>query len=132
MDALNVVAAIVGLASAAFAVWQYVEQRRKAATERTRVAAQQERLRMVLASAISGVGAADLIVQRAKDDDVSVSELQSVARVLRGSLMNLARQIEAEDRVLAHWEYGKSFQSAPSPPLSVEPAGDGDDRTAAA
>ncbi|SCG76202.1 hypothetical protein [Micromonospora coxensis] len=126
MDVLNVLAAIVGFASAAFAVWVYVEQRRKAATERSRVAAQQERLRMALATTSSCLGAADLIVQRSKQDDVSVVELQNIARVLRGSLGNLARQIEAEDQVLAHWEFGKSFYSVPSPP---GPAGIADDGT---
>ncbi|GHJ17857.1 MULTISPECIES: hypothetical protein [unclassified Micromonospora] len=127
MNPLSLVAAIVGIASAAFGVWQYIEQRRKAANEKVRIAAQQERLRMVLATAVSGVGAADLIVQRAKEGDVSVAELQSVARVLRGSLLNLARQIESEDRALARWQYGESFQSAPSRSVAAEADGSGDD-----
>jgi len=54
-----------------------------------------------MAAANIGAGTADQIVQRAKDTDVTVAELQSVARTLRGSLYLLASQLENEGQEVA-------------------------------
>jgi len=42
----------------------------------------------------TGAAMADMIVQRAKQRDVSIQELQSLARSLRGSLTSLQHDLE--------------------------------------
>jgi hypothetical protein len=83
------------------AVIQYRQGRIRQHSEGERLAQQQERLRTAVGGAVSGAQMANSLVQRAKDADVTVMELQNDARVLRGTLMLLAERLENEGRQLA-------------------------------
>jgi uncharacterized protein HemX len=99
MSAANVIAlvsAIVAALGLCLAATQYVEGKHRTRTERERLAAQRERLRTAVTAAKVGAATADLVVQRAKDANVTTAELQSIARTLRGSLLLLASQLENE------------------------------------
>lgn len=114
MDASNVIAAVSAAIAAlglGLAGLQFFGARQHARGERERLAQQQERLRTAVSTALLGTESADLIVQRAKDKDVTVAELQSIARVLRGSLTILARQLDDERRNVADASESRAFRS---------------------
>lgn len=115
MDALNVAAAIATIASLLVALWQYLAARHIRQTERERVVMQRERLRAAVAAAMQGAEAADLIVQRGKDEDVTIPELQNVARIIRGNLLLLTKQLMYERSLLAGWRVGDLTKSEPPP-----------------
>jgi uncharacterized protein HemX len=99
VDTANIIASIsaaVAILGLSLAVLQFLDSRRRTRTERERLAQHQERLRTAVTAANVAGQTADYIVQRGKEEGVSVQELQSVARVLRGSLMLLARQLDDE------------------------------------
>jgi hypothetical protein len=99
VETANVIAAISAAAAALgffLAMLQFIDNRRRTRSEGERLAQQQERLRTAVTAAQVAQQTADYMVQRGKDEGVTVDELQSVARVLRGSLMLLARQLEDE------------------------------------
>jgi hypothetical protein len=106
VNVLNVIAAIATCAAFLLAAWQFFTSRRKEATERERIALQRERLRTASIAAFAGAEGMDLIVQRTKDDDVTLAEIQNIARVLRRNLVLLGHQLEQEDRLLKGWEFG--------------------------
>jgi hypothetical protein len=115
---VNLLAVITAILSAAIAAgslvvayFQFRVSRSRARSERERIEAQKERLRFAASSSASSAAAADLIVQRAKDDSVSKDELQNLARILRGSLLILTKQLQADEKNLARWQVGVSFES---------------------
>lgn len=86
---------------------EYIQTRHKRNVEEQRVVLQKERLRSALIASISAAEGADLIVQRSKEPDITIAELQSVARVLRGNLGLLARQLQQEEEFLHGWKFGR-------------------------
>ncbi len=116
MNAANIIAvvsAVIAAVGVAVAVIQYTEGKRRVRSERERLAAQEERLRTAVTAATLGMESADLIVQRAKEDDATLPELQNIARVLRGALAVLAEQLNDEGRELAAARRGtERFKSA--------------------
>ena len=113
MNALNAVAAVATVAACLLALWQFMDSRRAVQTERERIAEQKERLRTALSAAKAGAEAADLIVQRAKDETVTVDELQNIARMSRRHLALLVHQLEDERSLLAGWKFGRLTTSTP-------------------
>jgi hypothetical protein len=110
------ISAVIAAAGVFLAAIQYLENKRRTRTERERLAAQEERLRRAVAAAHVGSQSADLIVQRAKEPDVSVTELQNIARVLRGTLDVLTGQLSDEERAIAAHREGDGFRSARGEP----------------
>jgi hypothetical protein len=97
-DWIAVVSAAIAALSLFVALLQYLDVRRRGAAERERLAQQRERLRTSVSAATMGVLTADLMVQRAKEDDATLVELQNLARVLRGNLNILATQLDDESK----------------------------------
>jgi len=118
MDYINIIAAIVTVAAFVFAIWQYIDSRHRAATERERIAMQRERLRGASSTAVACAEAANLIVQRGKNSDATTVELQNIARVLRGSLLLLGRELDREDHILGIWEFGKRLTISDVEPMN--------------
>ncbi|MET9800700.1 hypothetical protein [Streptomyces sp. NPDC006368] len=87
-------------------------QRRLVRTERERIAQQDERLSNAATAAFAGAETADLIVQRAKDPEVPMSELQTMSRQLRFSLRLLHQQLEDERKLLDGWQFDHLMTSA--------------------
>jgi uncharacterized protein HemX len=96
-----IVSAVIAALGLSLAAIQYLEARRRTQTERERLAAQEERLKTAVTAATLGVESADLIVQRAKEDDATLAEIQNIARVLRGSLSVLEQQLHDEGQEVA-------------------------------
>jgi len=107
VDAFNLVAAASSILALAFAVWQYAKARQERAREEERLAAQNRAVKAALGAALAGAHASDLIVQRAKDPDATVRELQNLARVARGVAFSLASQLEEQSALLRQWEFGQ-------------------------
>lgn len=106
MNASNTIAAISAFIAAlglVIAFMQFRDKRRAAETEAARLAQQQERLRTAASGAMAAAETADTIVQRAKEGDATVSELQSMARVLRQTVSLLASQLSDEDQEVKAW-----------------------------
>ncbi|WP_433173086.1 hypothetical protein [Actinoallomurus sp. CA-150999] len=112
MNALDGAAALVTICSFLLALWQFLEARHTRQTERERIAQQSERIRNAVAAAIGGAEAADLIVQRAKQEGATVTELQNIARTMRMHMGLLARQLEQEHSLLEAWQQGKLSSSS--------------------
>jgi hypothetical protein len=100
VDVLNIAAGVTTVGAFLLASWQYAENRNRSRTERERILLQRERLRAATSAAVLGAEAADYIVQRCKDPDVGILEVQSIARVMRGDLAYVAEQLRYEERLL--------------------------------
>ena len=109
MQTFNVIAGIVSIIAFGLAIWQTLEARRMKQLERERLDSQLRRNRSVLKSAVTGAQTADLIVQRAKENNVTVHELQSLARAIRGSLLFLASELDDQHSVLKAWRFGRDL-----------------------
>lgn len=120
LNLLNAIAAVVTVASFFLAAWQHRASRRAIRTERERIALQAERLDTALRAAISNSETADLIVQRAKENDATTAELQNIARILRMNSALLARQLQQEQQLLSGWTFGQLMDSSTS--ASSDPA----------
>jgi hypothetical protein len=130
MDLINVVSAVATVAALALAAWQYVEGRKAARRERAHLSAQDEWLRSATDLLIVAAETADQIVQRGKRADVTVPELQGLARVVRRQLAGQVRQLQEETAVLRNWRIGRSVDSSadatPDPSTDPPPPGDDD------
>jgi hypothetical protein len=110
----NIIAAAstaIAAASLAVAYAQLRQNKRKTRTEGERIASQRERIRSASSGAEAAAASANLIVQLGKKGDTSPVEFANLARILRGNLKVLAGQLQAEERSLKNWQYGKFFDS---------------------
>jgi hypothetical protein len=99
MNAANLIAifaAVIAALSLFVAALQYLETKRRKESERELLARREERLRTAEASAKLGAQIADLIVQRSKDENTDRDAIADFARVLRGNLAVLAKQLSDE------------------------------------
>ncbi|MFF7176407.1 hypothetical protein ACIP8U_25965 [Streptomyces pseudovenezuelae] len=117
---INAVAGVVTIGSFLLAVWQFRSTQRAQRTERERIAQQRERLETAVSAAVAGAEAANLIVQRSKDEFVTPDELGNIARITRMNLALVARQIQEERSRLSNWQFGQLVTSGPG----VAPATD--------
>jgi hypothetical protein len=120
MDTFNIIAGSVGIIAFALAVWQYQAARNASARSRERMALQQQKNESALRTAIIGAQNANLIVQRAKCENVTVAELQSIARSTRGILLYLAQELESQAKVLEAWRFGRDMVESVAPDVPEE------------
>jgi hypothetical protein len=113
MDLLNLSFGIVTVVAFVFSLYQHFSNKTKRVLEEAKVKAQQQRIRSATYAAITAVEAADSIVQRSKQPSVTEEELRNLARVVRGNLMILVRELQVEEENLANWQYGKMIVSPP-------------------
>jgi hypothetical protein len=97
------ISAAIAAGSLLIVILQFIESRRRVRTEAERLSEQRERLKTALSGAVSGANISDLIIQRSKEADATVQELQNIARALRQNLMLLAQQLDADDKRLTSW-----------------------------
>lgn len=95
-DVIALVSVVIAGLSVLIASLQYLDNRRKKKSEGEVIAQHRERLRTAEAAAELAARTADMLIQRAKSEDVTNLEIQNVARVLRGSLLVLAKQLRDE------------------------------------
>lgn len=127
MDAFSLLASVVTFAAFGIALWQVSDARKQAAIRRLQLQEQQRRNASTIRAALIGAQTADLIVQRAKGQDATIGELQSLARITRQTLLSLAAELEGEAKVLRSWESVRFLQKKQS---MVNPSA-GPERTSA-
>lgn len=115
MDALNVVAALVTFAAFGLALRERSRAHRQAEAELHKVALQRERLSTARAAAAMSAETSHLIVQKLKTPGATQSEIQDLARVVRGNLRLLVHQLDEEDDLMKEWQYGRLLRSNPPP-----------------
>ena len=115
----EIISAVVGALSLAFAVYVYYRQRSAKLAEEAKILLYQERLRSIHFSITSSLHSVDGVVQMAKRDGATVDMLQNVSRVARGQLYTALKQIEQEQGYLKTWKYGQLVESTDN--LDVSP-----------
>lgn len=115
---------VISVASFAFALWRYHESRVTKETEKGKIAASAQRIRQASSSARIIAYSADLIVQRCKQQDVPLSEVQNLARTVRANAIVLLEELRREKTRLEDWKYGKLVLSEMLPEDSAAAAVD--------
>jgi len=123
----NVITGIVTLASFAWALWQAYRNRRNEVAESAKATMELERIRQSASDVMAAAQTVNMVVQRAKESDVTTAELANLARVARGQLLIIANTLSQEEERLSQWEYGQIFESlspsvAPLPQEADGPA----------
>jgi len=114
-----VVSVVIAAGSLSIAMLQYLLARQKSANEKERLTNLAERLRTAETAANAGVEAANLIVQRTKEPDATLAEVQNLARLTRGTLALLRDQLAAEERqIVSQQDVRQHYSSAAAAPDS--------------
>jgi hypothetical protein len=111
MDWLNVFFGLIGIASLVFSFYTYYKTESKKSIEAAKAAMQKERARNSYYSLISILHSIDSIVQIPKKGEVTVEQLQDLARVARGQVYVLAKQLQADQNRLKNWKFGQLIES---------------------
>ena len=93
-DIIALVSAVIAAASLLLAFVEARKARKLRISNQEKLVQLTEILSTATSGAETGAAMADMIVQRAKQRDVSIQELQSLARSLRGSLTSLQHDLE--------------------------------------
>ncbi len=112
MTWFNVAAGLAGFVGLGLAIWQYLENRRDKAASRQQLQVQARRAADAVRLATIGAQHSHMIVQRAKDPKVSVAELQSLARLTRGTLLTLASGLEEQEQLLKAMAFGADMTNS--------------------
>lgn len=120
MSPLEIILAIISVVSFGLAVFSFVRTEIKKATERAKV----EVMREKLGNLHHGLGglfhAVDAIVQVSKKPDVTVGELQNIARIIRGNILVLLEGIRRYRIKLEEWKFGLMIPSDKVEEIEVE------------
>lgn len=111
MDWLNVFFGIVGIGSFVFSVCTYYKTESKKMVEAAKAAMQKERMRNAHYALASVLHTIDSIVQIPKKGEVTVEQLQDIARLARGQAYIIGKQLEMERRRLKSWKFGELIES---------------------
>jgi len=104
---------LVTIAAFMFSLYQHLSNRAKGMLEEAKVKAQHQRIRGATYAAVAAAESANAIVQRSKQPSSTEEELRNLARVVRGQLAILVRQLELEDETLSSWRFGRMTDSPP-------------------
>lgn len=113
MNWLNVVFGVVGIVSLVFSIYTYYKTESKKVIEAAKVAMQKERMRNTQHSLIGILHTIDAVVQIPKKGNVTIAQLQDLARVARAQVFILANELKAERKRLDTWQFGKLVESNP-------------------
>jgi hypothetical protein len=116
MTGLDVFFGVISVLSLGFAVLSYVQSEIRKANERANVEMMRERLKNLYQGLISIFHSADAAVQLPKTrENMTVEELQDMARVLRGQVYFLCQAARNSRNSLDDWRFGKPLKSDPLP-----------------
>lgn len=122
MDWLNIFFGVIGLISFAFAIYTYFKTESKRSIEAAKIAMQQERARNSKYAIINLLHSVDAIVQMPKQGDISIAQMQNLARIARAQAYTLARQLETDENAMKKWKFGEVVETGPTEPEdAVEP-----------
>lgn len=111
MDWLNIFFGVVGIVSFVFSIYTYFKTESKKTVEAAKIAIQKERTRNAHYSLQGILHTVDGIVQLPKKGEVTVEQLQDLARIARGQVYLLGKQLEMEQDRLKHWRFGELIAS---------------------
>jgi len=112
MNLLNVCFGIITVASFCFALWQYHKIKINEKVELGKIAVSTQRIKQAYNTIHNIAYVADMIVQRSKsENEISISELQNLARVIRGQAFILIEELSSEHSKMKNWKYGEMVQS---------------------
>ncbi len=111
MLALNIIFGIVGISSFVFSLYVYFKSESKKVVEAGKNAQNLERIKNTKETLSGLYNTIDMIVQVPKNDKITISQLQHIARIARQQTYTLSKQMEMEEQQLEQWKYGKLFES---------------------
>jgi hypothetical protein len=107
MDIFNVIVGAISIIAFGFAIFEHRARRKVEVLQESRLQLYEEHNNAALRSAVVAAQSADLMVQRSKEADVTVAELRTLARGLRGVMMTLASELEEQSALMKKWKFGK-------------------------
>jgi hypothetical protein len=108
---LTVILAVATVLSLVFSVYTHFKTESKKGIEASNIATQKERLRNTLGSLRAIYHSTDSMVQIPKHQEVSVQQLQNLARVTRGQVAILMEQLQRQKESLEKWKFGQLVPS---------------------
>jgi len=108
---MDILAAVVTIASFVLAVYIFVRSRIAAAREEGKIAVLRERLNNMRQSLTAIYYSVDAVVQIPKREETTIEELQNIARVTRGQILVLLKRIKRESEEMRDWRFGKMINS---------------------
>lgn len=113
MKILNVFFGLVTIVSFGIALYQRYEIKKNSVTERSKVIIQMEKINAIYEALRSIGSSVDMIVQVPKHNEVTVQELQNIARSVRSNIYVTMKLIKGQKRQLEQWRYGELVASDP-------------------
>lgn len=112
MDALNIISFILGVASLVFAIFVHYQTKSKKEIELAKNAMLKEKIKAIENELLFIFHNSDMIVQIPKSrDDVSFSELQNLARIIRAQAQLSLNYLNDEEKKLNKWRFGQVVES---------------------
>jgi len=112
MDMLNLCFGIVSVASFSFALWQRHQLTINEKVQLGNIAVSTQRIRQAYNTLHNIAYVADMIVQRSKsENEIAISELQNLARTIRGQAVILIHELRNEHSKMKNWKYGVMVES---------------------
>ncbi|WP_327106828.1 hypothetical protein [Nonomuraea glycinis] len=93
---ITVAPTVVAVLSLGLALAQFLTARRTKQSDREKIVQQAEMLRMAANSAVMNAEMAQLIIRRIEEDDITVKEIQNIARIIRLQMRTLTNELEEE------------------------------------
>ena len=111
MEILSIFFGVITISSFVFALYQRYELKKRAVIENSKVVLQSEKMRDIYGGLRSLGSNIDMIVQTPKHQEVTIQELQNIARGARTQVFALMKVIKGEKKRLDEWRYGKMIAS---------------------
>jgi hypothetical protein len=111
MDILKIVFGLVGISSLLFSIFVYFNSKSKKIAEAAKIAVYKEKLRNTHYASTAILHTIDSIVQIPKKGEVTIDQLQDIARVARGQIYLLVKQIEIHQKDINNWRFGELIKS---------------------
>ncbi|MFX0140275.1 MAG: hypothetical protein ACFFDN_41930 [Candidatus Hodarchaeota archaeon] len=113
MSTLDFILVLFSFISFGLAIFSFINTEIKKVKERANFELISQKLKALHEGLEALFHSADAIVQVAKGSDAKVTELQNMARVLRGHVYLLAKNIKNSREGLKKWRFGKMIESEP-------------------
>ncbi|MDR6809646.1 hypothetical protein J2Y45_006724 [Dyadobacter sp. BE34] len=111
LDAFNLLCGIITIAAFIFSVVTYYMTETKKIIEAAKAATTKERLKNLETDMIRSLNAVNMIVQAPKHQQVTVSELQNLARLVRADLRITISKLDIEANKLTKWKFGEMYET---------------------
>ena len=114
MTTLDLILAIISFLSFGFAIFSYIKTKINKVIDKANLEIYKERYKALHQELELIFYSADSIVQIPKKrDNVDIQELQDKARVLRGQIFLLSKNLKKTRNNLEKYQFGKMIKSAP-------------------